>query len=203
MSHISKKREKIYEYICSRIKEDGYPPSTREICEAVNLKSPSTVHGHIQALVDQGLLEKVPGKKRTLRAVGQNGSGFISVPLVGKVTAGLPILAVEQIEGYIPFPAEKSHDKVLFALKIKGDSMINAGILDGDIVIVEKTNHAYNGQIVVALIGDEATVKRLKMDNGRVMLMPENPDYSPIVSDNISVLGKVIADIRYYRDYIN
>lgn len=201
MSRVSNKRQEIYEYIKRKIKEDGYPPSTREICCAVNLSSPATVHSHIKRLVEQGLLEKVPGKNRALRLTeSQTDDDYISVPIVGRAAAGLPILAVEQVEGYIPFPAHRASNKVLFALKIKGDSMINAGILNGDIVIVEKTNYADDGQIVVALIEDEATVKRLKKAHDRVLLIPENPSYEPIESNDVLILGKVIASIRYYSN---
>lgn len=187
----------VYDFIRKCIIEDGYPPTVREIGAAVGLSSTSGVHAYIEELMEKGYLEKDSGKKRAIRLANRGGS-IVDVPILGRVTAGAPILAVEDIEEYIPFKDQRSGYE-LFALRVKGDSMIGAGIFDGDVIIAEKTSYAQNRQIVVALIEDEATVKRIVFEGENVILMPENPMYEPIESDKTQVLGKVIASIRYFN----
>ena len=197
MDKISKKQQEIFSFIKSFIDETGTPPSVREIGSAVALKSPSTVQYHLNALIEAGYLEKgSTNMKRTLR-IAQKSSSTYHVPLLGTVTAGKPILAIESIEDYIPVSVN-SKGKELFALRVRGDSMINASILDGDIVIVERTPAAENGDIVVALIEDEATVKRFYKENGHFRLQPENDNYEPIIVDELAILGKVVSLIRNY-----
>ena len=191
MASLTKSQQLVYDYLCSTMAERAVPPSVREICAATGLRSTSTVHSHLKSLETLGYITRDAGLNRSIHIVG--ASAAKQVPILGKVTAGLPILAVE---GYIPYP-DKS-DKELFALHVDGLSMINAGILDGDYVIAEKTPVAENGEIVVGMIGDEATVKRFYKEKGTFRLQPENPDFEPIISDEITILGKVIAVIRYY-----
>lgn len=173
------------------------PPSVREICAAVGLKSTSSVQAHLDVLEAEGYISRDPLLKRSIRIVGQQDN-IVQVPIVGTVTAGAPILAVESIEGYFPYTGTVSRDKPLFALHVRGESMIEAGILDGDLVIAEKTPFARNGDIVVALIEDEATVKTFYKENGYYRLQPENCTYEPIIVDDVSILGKVVAVMRYY-----
>lgn len=190
---LSPKRKAILDYIEQFTLENGYAPSVREIGDAVGLRSPSTVHSHLRILEDNGLLQKSKGKTRTLSISGQ--TNYKNVPLVGTVRAGAPILAQEEMVGYVPF--EGSGGGELFALTVRGDSMKDAAILEDDVVIVRQQPTADNGQIVVALIDDEATVKRLKIEKGHIWLMPENPDYQPIDGQNCSILGVVVAVYRY------
>ena len=194
MATLTKSQQLVYDYLCSTMAERAVPPSVREICAATGLRSTSTVHSHLKSLEALGYITRDAGLNRSIHIVGSAAAK--QVPILGKVTAGLPILAVEDIEGYIPYPDRS--DKELFALHVDGLSMINAGILDGDYVIAEKTPVAENGEIVVGMIGDEATVKRFYKENGTFRLQPENPDFEPIISDEVSILGKVIAVIRYY-----
>ena len=196
MEQISATQKKIYEFLVER-SQGGVPPSIREIGAAVGLKSTSTVHAHLQALEKAGYILRDPLLKRAIRILGQEES-FTQVPLIGTVTAGLPILAVEQIEGYIPYGGRVSRDKPLFALKVRGESMLWAGIHDGDIVIAEKTPYASNGDIVVAMLEDEATVKRFFKENGHFRLQPENDEFEPIITNEVAILGKVVSLIRYY-----
>lgn len=197
MKQINATQQKIYEYLEERM-QTGYPPSVREICQAVGLKSTSSVQANLDALERAGYIERDPLLKRSIRLVGSRDDNVTSVPIVGAVTAGLPILAVEQIEGYLPYSGQVSSDKPLFALRVKGDSMINAGIFDGDIIVVEKTPVASNGEIVVAMIEDEATVKRFYKENGHFRLQPENDDYAPIIVNELAILGKVVSLVRYF-----
>lgn len=197
MKQINATQQKIYEYLEERM-QTGYPPSVREICQAVGLKSTSSVQANLDALERAGYIERDPLLKRSIRLVGSRDDNVTSVPIVGAVTAGLPILAVEQIEGYLPYSGRVSSDKPLFALRVKGDSMINAGIFDGDIIVVEKTPVASNGEIVVAMIEDEATVKRFYKENGHFRLQPENDDYAPIIVNELAILGKVVSLVRYF-----
>lgn len=197
MKQINATQQKIYEYLEERM-QTGYPPSVREICQAVGLKSTSSVQANLDALERAGYIERDPLLKRSIRLVGSRDENVTSVPIVGAVTAGLPILAVEQIEGYLPYSGPVSSDKPLFALRVRGDSMINAGILDGDIIVVEKTPVASNGEIVVAMIEDEATVKRFYKENGHFRLQPENDDYEPIIVNELAILGKVVSLVRYF-----
>jgi len=194
LKKLGAKRTQILDFILKYSSENGFPPSIREICDAVGLKSPSTVHSHLKILKENGYLDDNGGKTRSLTLVKQSTAK--QVPILGTVTAGAPILAYEDALGFISYDGNISGE--LFALNVKGDSMINAGILDGDVVVVKKTPAANNGQIVVALLGDEATVKRLKLADGHVWLMPENEAYSPIPGDEASILGIVIALHREY-----
>lgn len=194
---LNETQQKIYEFLLERL-SCGVPPSVREIGANVGLKSTSSVQANLDALENEGLIVRDPLLKRSIRIVGQN-ENVKQVPILGTVTAGAPILAVEQIEGYLPFSGGfTSSDKQLFALRVRGESMLNAGILDGDIVIVERTPVARNGEIVVALIGDEATVKTFYKENGHFRLQPENDAYEPIIVPEVVVLGKVVALHRYY-----
>ena len=198
MKEINNTQKAIYDYLCEKA-QDGIPPSVREIGAAVGLSSTSSVHANLKKLEEAGYIERDPLLKRSIRICGYNtDTSFIRVPLIGTVTAGMPILAVEQIDGFIPYAGKVSADKPLFALKVRGDSMINAGILDDDIIIAEKTNTCDDGDIVVAMIEDEATVKRLYREKDGIRLQPENDAYPPIFSQNISVVGKVVALMRYY-----
>ena len=196
MEKISDTQKKIYEFLVER-SQGGVPPSIREIGAAVGLKSTSSVHANLEALEKAGYILRDPLLKRSIRILGQDDS-YTQVPLIGTVTAGLPILAVEQIEGYIPYGGRVSRDKPLFALKVRGESMLWAGIHDGDIVIAEKTPYASNGDIVVAMLEDEATVKRFFKENGHFRLQPENDEFEPIITNEVAILGKVVSLIRYY-----
>ncbi len=198
MSKRDEKRAEILEFVTGKVTEEGYVPSVREICKAVGLSSPATVHYHLNQLCEEGLISKEPNKKRFIRLSGTSGNGsFVKVPVVGRVTAGQPILAQEFIEDYIQVPTDHIRGRETFALTVRGDSMVNAGILDGDIIIVLRTPVAEDGEIVVALLGDEATVKRFYRDGRRIRLQPENDAYAPIYADEVQILGKVIALHRY------
>lgn len=195
MKKLSKSQQKVYDYLKERL-EYGVPPTVREICAATGLSSTSTVHSHLKALENSGYITRGAGLNRSIRIEGQEQT--TQVPIVGRVTAGVPILAVEEITGYIPFTAEHYKNKELFALVVQGESMKNAGILDGDYVISEKTSAAEDGEIVVALLEDEATVKRIYREEDCVRLQPENPDFEPIYSKDVLVLGRVVSVVRYY-----
>lgn len=192
MEPLTKSQQKVYDYLREAM-PSGIPPTVREICTATGLRSTSTVHAHLKTLEKLGYITREAGLNRSIRIEGSEAAA--QVPILGKVTAGLPILAVEDIEGYIPFPQRRG--KELFALHVSGLSMRDAGILDGDYVVAERTPTADDGEIVVAMIEDEATVKRLYREPGRIRLQPENPDFDPIYSENVSLLGKVIAVVRY------
>jgi len=196
MKPISEKQQRIYEYLIERSR-DGVPPSVREIGKAVGLSSTSSVQTNLDALESAGYIVRDSLLKRSIRIVGQ-AENVVHVPLVGTVTAGAPITAVEEIEGYIPYAGPTSREKDLFALRIRGDSMIQAGIFEDDIVIVEKTPVAQNGDIIVALLDDEATVKRFFKEKGHFRLQPENEDYEPIICKEVVVLGTVTALVRYF-----
>lgn len=196
MESINATQKRIYEYLMER-SQDGVPPSVREIGAAVGLKSTSSVQAALDALEKAGYIMRDPLLKRSIRLLGQVDN-VISVPLLGTVTAGMPILAVEQIEGYIPYSGRVSRDKPLFALKVRGDSMIQAGIFSGDIVIAEKTPYCENGEIVIAMIEEEATVKRFYKENGHFRLQPENDEFEPIITNEVIILGKVLA---LYREF--
>lgn len=198
MAQLSKMQQKIYDYIVSCIQDQGYPPSVREIGEAVGLKSPSTVHFHLKHLEEAGVIEKGAGKGRAITlteppAVEQEDR----VPIVGNVAAGSPILAEECIEDYLTFDTGGRSGEY-FALRVRGESMLNAGILPGDLVVVRRQQTANNGEIVVAMIEDEATVKRFSRQNGHIWLLPENEAYSPIDGTYAQILGKVAAMVRRY-----
>lgn len=195
MKQLSNSQQKILQFLKERSR-DGLPPSVREICAATGLRSTSTVHAHLKMLEENGYISRKAGLNRAIHVTGEDHRPMASVPIVGKVTAGLPILAFEDVEGTIPFPEKPG--KELFALHVSGLSMKNAGILDGDYVIAERTPTAEDGDIVVALIEDEATVKRFFREPDHIRLQPENPDFEPICVTDVSILGKVIASIRYY-----
>lgn len=193
------KEQLVYEYICRQIAGVGYPPSVREICSAVGLSSPSTVHGYIRRLEEKGLILRDSAKKRAIRLPERtDAEEIISVPLVGTVAAGTPILATENITDTFPLPASFGAKRDLFMLKVKGDSMINAGILDGDYVIVERQETARNGQIVVALIEDSATVKTFYREKDHIRLQPENDALDPILTNEVAILGVVTGMFRKY-----
>lgn len=205
MTPLTPKEQAIFEYIRDNIRKKGYSPSIRDIRTALDIKSTSTVHTYLERLERKGYIHKENGKSRTLR-VGEameaenTGSYSRRVPIVGKVTAGQPILAVENYDGYVQYPEGegRSFDAPLFALRVQGDSMIEAGILDGDLVIVEKCEYAENGEIVVAMVDDSATVKVFYREDGHYRLQPRNALYDPIVVDEVVILGRVLASIRYY-----
>ena len=192
MARTSNKREQILNFLTQFMNEHGYAPTVREICNAVGLQSTATVHYHLNALRDAGLIEMDEMKKRAISLPDAQRADRI--PVVGVVTAGVPILATENIEGYIPWDGESG----CFVLRVRGDSMIGAGILDGDKVVVRPQPDEENGQIVVALLDDSATVKRLKKTGRDVWLMPENPSYEPIPGNEAKILGRVKALIREY-----
>jgi repressor LexA len=191
----------IINYIKKEIKAKGYPPSVREIGEAVGLSSSSTVHNHLNQLESRGYIKRDPTKPRAIEVIDHNlrpNKEMVNVPIVGRVTAGSPILAVENIEDTFPLPLDFIKSEDVFILNVKGDSMIEAGIQDGDLVIVRKQNTARNGDIVVALLEDEATVKRFYKENNYIRLQPENSNYEPIITKDVLILGKVIALLRKY-----
>ena len=203
MAEMNHKERAVYEFIIDTIKKEGFSPSVRDIKMALDIKSTSTVHAYLEKLEKKGYIQKEAGKSRTIRVDNVDASGrrtSIRVPIVGQVTAGIPILAIENHDGYLDFPIYKQSylNARLFALKIRGDSMIEAGIMHGDYVVVEKRNYAENGEIVVALIDDEATVKKYFVEDGTIRLQPCNPTMRPIVVKDATVLGKVISVLRFY-----
>ena len=197
---ITAKQEEILEYIKETILKKGYPPAVREICEAVHLKSTSSVHSHLSTLEEKGFIRRDPTKPRTLEILDDtfnfNRREMTNVPVVGAVAAGQPLLAEQNIEDYFPIPVELLPNADTFMLRVKGDSMINAGILDGDQIIVEQTPSAQNGDIVVALLEDSATVKRFYREDGHYRLQPENDYMDPIIVDHVDIQGKVIGLFR-------
>jgi len=202
MSHgkITEKQQEILEYIKETILSKGYPPAVREICEAVHLKSTSSVHSHLETLEKNGYIRRDPTKPRTIEILDDEFAltrrEVVNVPVVGTVAAGMPILAEENIEDYLPIPVEMLPNKEVFMLKVKGESMIEAGIFNNDKVIVAKQPTAENGDKVVALVGDSATVKTFYKENGHYRLQPENPAMEPIILDEVQILGKVIGLFR-------
>ncbi len=199
MKPLTKKQQQIYEFIQSFVELNGYPPSVREIGQAMGLKSPSTVHFHLKGLRSAGLISQAEGKTRAITINSGEGARLRKnhIPLVGSVAAGSPILAEECVEEYITFDTQGLTGEH-FALRVRGESMLNAGILPGDVVIVHRGQEARNGEIVVALFEDEATVKTLRRRDGAVWLMPENDDYEPIDGSLASILGVVTAVVRWY-----
>ena len=201
---LSKKQLEVLSFIKKEIYKKGYPPSVREICDAVKLKSTSTVHGHLERLERKGYIRRDPTKPRAIEVLDGSGSTMskkemVELPIVGKVTAGLPILAEENIEDSFPVPVDFVGNTDAFMLVVKGDSMINAGIFDGDFVIVRQQTVAKNGDIVVALLNDEATVKTFYKEKDYFRLQPENPYLMPIIVKELSILGKVIGVFRSIR----
>ena len=195
------KQSEIYEFLKNYTENKGYPPSVREICEAVSLKSTSTVHGHLKRLEKKGLIRRDPSKPRALEIaeLSTPKKEMISIPIVGKITAGLPILATENVEDTFSLPLDFiKHDKELFMLRVSGQSMIKAGINDKDLAIIERCNDAVNGEIVVALIDDSATIKRFFKEENHIRLQPENDTMDSIIVDDCSILGKLVGIFRAY-----
>ncbi|MFO7941319.1 MAG: transcriptional repressor LexA [Bacillota bacterium] len=205
-SDLTKRQRDVLSYIIESTRERGFPPSVREICQGVGLKSPSTVHSHLSSLEQKGYIRRDPSKGRAIEIVlddaGLSPVDFddvVAVPLVGRVTAGTPILAVENIEEYLPLPRSltRGAQDGVFLLKVEGSSMIDSGILDGDTVVVRRQNHADNGDIVVAMVGDEeATVKRFYREKDAVRLQPENRSMEPIITRDVTILGLVVGLFR-------
>lgn len=201
MNANSNKQNEIYEFLKNFTELKGYPPSVREICEAVNLRSTSSVHGHLKKLENKGLIKRDPTKPRALEIMENslNKIEMVNIPIVGKVTAGVPILASENIEDVFPIPLSYiKHDKELFILNVSGNSMINSGIHHGDLAIIERNPIANNGDIVVALIENEATIKRFYKEDNHIRLQPENDTMSPIIVKECSILGKLVGLFRSY-----
>lgn len=201
MIDLKDKQLEIYEFLKIYTANKGYPPSVREICDAVNLKSTSTVHGHLKRLEKKGLLRRDPTKPRALEIINPDSpkKEMLHIPIVGRVTAGIPILATENIEDSFPVPTDYiKHNQELFMLKVIGDSMINAGINDGDLAIIEKSQTAVNGDIVVALIDNDATIKTFYKENNHFRLQPENDTLSPIIVTECLILGKLVGLFRAY-----
>lgn len=195
------KQKEVYEFLKQYTESKGYPPSVREICEAVELRSTSTVHGHLKRLEKKGLIKRDPTKPRALEIAEFSSirKELIDIPIVGNVTAGMPILATENIEDFFSLPMNYvKHDRDLFILKVKGQSMMDAGILDGDYAIIEKDATAENGEIVVALIEDEATIKTFYKENNHIRLQPENKTMDPIIVNECTILGKLVGVYRSY-----
>ena len=199
---ISDKQREILEYIKKEILNRGYPPAVREICEAVDLKSTSSVHSHLETLEKNGYIRRDPTKPRAIEIIDDNFNltrrEVVNVPMLGRVAAGQPILAVENIDNYFPIPAEFMPNEESFMLRVKGESMINAGILDGDNILVKRQKDARNGDIVVALVDDSATVKTFYRENGHIRLQPENDDMDPIIVPDCEILGKVFGVFRFF-----
>lgn len=200
---ISKKQQEILDFIKEEILRKGYPPSVREICDAVGLKSTSTVHSHLSTLEKNGYIRRDPTKPRAIEIYDDNfqmlRQEMVSVPIVGRVAAGVPILAQQNIEDYFPLPADVLPAGESYILRVHGDSMVNAGILDGDMIFVRSCSTAKNGDIVVAMIDDSATVKRFFKEKGHIRLQPENDAMDPIIVDNCTILGKVFGIFRIMK----
>ena len=198
---ISAKQQEILEYIKSQILERGFPPAVRDICEAVHLKSTSSVHSHLETLEKNGYIRRDPTKPRAIEILDDSFNftrrEMVNVPIVGRVAAGEPLLAEQNIEEYFPIPMDFMPNKQTFMLKVKGESMINAGILDGDYVLVEERKTAHNGEMIVALVDDGATVKRFYKEEGIIRLQPENDTMEPIIVPDCTILGKVIGVFRF------
>lgn len=208
---ITKRQQEIYDFIKSYQREKGYPPSVREMASAVGLSSPSTVHAHLASLEEHGLIKRDKTKPRALELFNEDGSavklanveenpsrGTVTLPLVGRVAAGIPILAEQNVEDTFTLPAEIATDSSSFVLEVHGDSMINAGIFNGDYIVVREQHSAMNGEIVVAMIDGSATVKTFYKERGRVRLQPENDAMEPIYAENPTILGKVVALMRRF-----
>ncbi len=200
MERLTPRQEKIFKFIKDEVRSKGYPPSVREIGEAVGLRSSSTVHAHLEKLEKKGYIRRDPTKPRAIEVLDESvqDAYMVSLPVLGRVTAGQPILAQQNIEEFIDVPSQfVKPGASQFVLRVKGDSMVNAGILDGDLVLVRQQNQAENGEIIVALLEDEATVKRFFREDDTIRLQPENPAYAPIESPDVVVLGKVMAVFRF------
>ncbi|MDF2838433.1 MAG: SOS-response repressor and protease LexA [Evtepia sp.] len=197
MGKLTAKQQEIYDYILLFIEEYGYPPSVREIGDHLGLKSPSTVHFHLKGLRSAGLIHQTEGKTRSITVTAERPSRRGKIPVLGNVAAGSPILAQECVEEYLSFQLDQNSDEH-FALRVRGESMLGAGIFPGDLVVVKPQEHARNGEIVVALFEEEATVKTFHQKDGKIWLMPENPMYEPIDGDLAKIIGKVVAVVRRY-----
>ena len=199
---ISEKQKEILEFMKTEILNKGYPPTVRDICEAVKLSSTSSVHAHLEKLEKNGYIRRDPTKPRAIEIIDDNFNltrrEVVNVPLVGCVAAGQPLLAVDNIENYFPIPAEYMPNVQTFMLKVKGESMINAGIFDGDTILVKQQDYASNGDMVVALIDDSATVKTFYKENGHIRLQPENDSMDPIIVPDCKILGKVFGVFRFF-----
>ncbi len=199
---ISNKQKEILEYLKSQIINKGYPPAVREICEAVKLKSTSSVHSHLETLEKNGYIRRDPSKPRAIEIIDDEFNltrrDLVNVPIVGTITAGQPILAVQNIDSYFPIPSEYMPNEETFMLMVKGDSMINAGIFNGDKILVQRQSHAKNGDYVVAMMDDEVTVKTFYKENGYYRLQPENDSMEPIIVPELQILGKVIGLFRIF-----
>ncbi len=200
---ITAKQEEILEYIKNEILKRGFPPAVREICQAVGLKSTSSVHSHLESLEKNGYIRRDPTKPRAIEILDDSFQmvrrEMVNVPIIGTVAAGQPILAEQNIEGYFPVPAELMPNEQSFILKVKGESMINAGILNGDSVIVQRQSTAHNGEMVVALVDDSATVKTFYKEDGYYRLQPENDTMEPIIVEDCQILGKVFGVFRFFH----
>ncbi len=200
---ISEKQREILEYIKSEIVNKGYPPAVRDICEAVHLKSTSSVHSHLETLEKNGYIRRDPTKPRAIEIMDDSFNmvrrEVVNVPLIGRVAAGEPILAVENVEMYFPIPAELMPNQDCFLLEVHGESMVEAGIFDGDNILVKQQSTANNGDMVVALVDDSATVKTFYKENGHFRLQPENSSMDPIIVDHVEILGKVFGVMRFFR----
>ncbi len=199
MKKLTLRQKEILNYITEEVMHKNYPPSVREICNKMGLSSSSTVHAHLKALEKKGYIKRDPAKPRAIEILDHpenTKKKMRLIPLVGQVTAGAPVFAEENIENYLALPEEIVKGDSVFLLRVKGDSMKNAGILHGDLVVVRQQPSAENGEIVVALLGDEATVKRFYLETGYVRLQPENPDYEPLIASDVRLLGKVIGLVR-------
>ena len=200
---LNEKQKEVYDFLLEFTKTNGYPPSVREICKAVSLKSTSTVHGHLKRLEKKGLIYRDPTKPRAIVineiSLNNNAINTLKIPIVGNITAGMPILATENIDGSFEISLNSiKHDNNLFALKVQGHSMINAGINDGDLAIIEQCNFADNGKIVVALINDEATLKTFYKEKNHIRLQPENNSMEPIIVKDCSILGVLVGIVRTF-----
>lgn len=198
---ISDKQREILEYIKEEILHKGYPPAVREICKAVNLKSTSSVHSHLETLEKNGYIRRDPTKPRAIEIIDDSFNltrrDMVQIPMIGRVAAGQPILAVENIVDYFPLPAEYAPNAETFMLEVSGESMINAGIMDGDHILVQQQNTARNGDMVVALVEDSATVKTFYKEDGYIRLQPENDNMDPIIVPDCEILGKVFGVLRF------
>jgi repressor LexA len=207
MDDLTERQQEIMDFILSEVDKKGYPPSVREIGEAVGLSSSSSVHAQLEKLEQLGYLRRDPTKPRAIEVLYGGSVSYhekffkdlINVPIVGSVTAGVPILAEQNIQDYFPIPKDFTRTEDVFMLRVKGESMINAGIFDGDLVIVNKDTTANNGEIVVALLNDEATVKRFYKEQNHVRLQPENDCFEPIITTNVQILGKVVGLVRKFH----
>ena len=199
---ITQKQSDILEFIKSELLSKGYPPTVRDICNAVNLKSTSSVHAHLETLEKNGYIRRDPTKPRAIEIIDENfsltGREVVNVPIVGRVAAGEPLLATQNIENYFPIPMEFMPNNDVFMLEVKGESMINVGIFEGDWIVVEKKNTARNGEIIVALVDDSATVKTFYKEDGHIRLQPENDSMDPIIVPDCKILGKVISLYRRF-----